>query len=91
MTLKHPTGVRVPANTPIWLVWKGSAGDASVMYLEEPTGRDDFQPNRGRWDSKAISMKSDEPWPHVWPKNDGGNFDAARYCCFLTLEPLRSR
>ena len=61
------------------------------MYLEEPTGRDDFQPNRGRWDSKAISMKSDEPWPHVWPKNDGGNFDAARYCCFLTLEPLRSR
>ncbi|MHC4879262.1 MAG: hypothetical protein ACYTGL_22635 [Planctomycetota bacterium] len=88
LTLEHPTGVRIPAQTPIWLAWKGSANEASVMYLEEPDARDDFQANRGRWDTKAISMNSDEPWPRVWPRNDGGSFDDARYCCFLTLKPL---
>lgn len=91
LTLKHPTGVRIPARTLIWVVWKGSTSDASVMYLEEPAGQDDFQPARGRWDSKAISMKPDEPWPQAWPKDDGGSFDDARYCCFLTLETLPSK
>jgi hypothetical protein len=88
LTLEHPTGVRIPARTPIWLAWKGSASDATVMYLEEPAGQDDFQPTRGRWDSKAISMQPDDPWPLAWPKNDDGNFDNARYCCFLTLATL---
>jgi hypothetical protein len=91
LTLEHPTGVRIPANTPIWVAWKGSASHASVMYLEEPAGQDDFHPNRGRWDSKGISLSPDEPWPLIWPKNDGGSFDDARYCCFLTLQPLRSK
>lgn len=91
LTLEHPTGVRIPANTPIWVAWKGSASHASVMYLEDSVGNDEFQPDRGRWDSKAISIKSDEPWPTAWPENDSGGFDNARYCCFLTLEPFRSK
>lgn len=91
LTLEHPTGVRIPAQTPIWLVWKGSGSDASVMYQEEPGGQDDFQSMRGRWDSRAISLAPDEPWPLTWPKNDDGGFDDARYSCFLTLKPLQSR
>ena len=90
LTLEHPTGERIPAHTPIWLSWKGSGSDASVMYFEDPASQDDFQSTRGRWDSKAISMNPDEPWPLSWPSNDGGSFDDARYCCFLTLEPLQS-
>ena len=84
VTLKHPTGVHISANTPIWIAWKG-AGDASVMYFEDEPSRDDFQRKRGRWDSKAISHRPDEPWPHAWPATDTGGFDAARYSCFLTL------
>ena len=89
VTLSHPTGVRIPANTPIWLAWKGATQDAGVLYFEEFTGRDDFQPSRGRWDSTAIDVSPSEPWPLAWPQNDGGAFDGARYCCFLTLEKVR--
>jgi len=88
VTRKHPTGVRIPANTPIWLAWKGGGGDASVMYFDELTGQDDFQSTRGRWDSKAINQSPDEPWPLTWPKNDAGAFESARYCGFLTLQKL---
>ena len=56
------------------------------MYFEEVTDQDDFRVTRGRWDSKAINMDSDEPWPQKWPKQDEGGFDNARYCCFLTLD-----
>ena len=89
VTLEHPTGVRIPANTPIWLAWKGGNDDASVLYFEALTGQDDFQPTRGRWDSKAIDLSPDEPWPLAWPKDDGGAFDGARYCGFLTLQKLQ--
>ena len=85
MTLEHPTGVRIPANTPIWIAWKGASGDANVMYFEDKPRRDDFQTHRGRWDSKAISLSPEEPWPHIWPAGDTGSFDVARYCCFLAL------
>jgi len=88
VTLKHPTGVHIPANTPIWLAWKGGSDDASVMYFEELTGHDDFQPKRGRWDSKAINANPGEAWPRSWPMRDAGAFDGARYCCFLTLDKL---
>ena len=73
----------------IWLAWKGASQDVGVLYFEEFTGRDDFQPSRGRWDSTAIDMSPSEPWPLAWPQNDGGAFDGARYCCFLTLEKVR--
>lgn len=85
VTLEHPTGVRIPANTPVWLAWKGSSDDARVMYSEGEPRRDDFQPDRGRWDSKAISARPDDPWPLAWPAKDNGVFDVARYSCFLTL------
>ena len=85
LTLKHPTGVSIPAGTPVWIAWKGASGDASVMYFENEPVRDEFQVNRGRWDSKAISHRPDEPWPQTWPVRDTGGFDTARYSCFLTL------
>ena len=85
VTLEHPTGVRIPANLPVWLAWKGASDNTGVMYSEGKPRRDDFQPDRGRWDSKAISLRPDEPWPLSWPSTDKGAFDAARYCCFLTV------
>jgi len=84
-TLEHPRGIRIPANTPIWLAWKSSGGKVEVAFFEERSGPSDFQPDRGRWDSKAIKLNSAEHWPHVWPANDGGEFDSFEYSCFLTL------
>ena len=84
-TLEIPTGIRIPANTPIWLAWKGTGAKVEVAFLEERLGPSDFQPDRGRWDSKAIKLNPAEPWPRVWPANDGGVFDSFEYSCFLTL------
>ena len=47
VTLEHPTGVRIPANTPIWIAWKGASDNANVMYVEDKPDRDDFHPDRG--------------------------------------------
>lgn len=88
-TLEHPTGIRVPANTPIWLAWKSSGGNAQIAFFEDRSGPSDFQPDRGRWDSKAIKLDSAEPWPRAWPANDGGEFDLYEFSCFLTLEELQ--
>ena len=88
-TLEHPTGIRIPANTPIWLAWKSSGGNAEVAFFKDRAGPSNFQPNRGRWDSKAIKPNSDEPWPRVWPANDAGEFDSFDYPCFLTLAPMK--
>jgi hypothetical protein len=88
-TLEHPNGIPIPANTPIWLAWKGSGARAEVVFSEERSGPNDFQPDRGRWESKVISRDPAESWPMAWPKNDGGGFDAFEYSCFLTLEPLK--
>ena len=85
-TLEHPKGIRIPANTPLWLAWKSSGGNAEVAYFEERSGPSNFQPDRGRWDSKAIKLKPAEPWPRTWPASDGGEFDPYEYSCFLTLE-----
>lgn len=88
LTLEHPTGIRIPAATPIWLAWKGNSMSARIMYVDDRLNQDGFQPDRGRWDSQAISLKSTEPWPNNWPQDDPGHFDTARYCAFLRLEPL---
>jgi hypothetical protein len=89
LTLKHPgDGVGIPANTPIWLAWKGSGGAANILYQEYRELRTDFQAARGRWDSKAIHNDAEEPWPETWPADDDGGFDDAWYACYLTLEQL---
>lgn len=88
-TLEHPAGIRIPANTPIWLAWKSSGGKVEVAYFKEQTGPSHFQPDRGRWNSKAIQLNPAESWPRVWPANDGGEFDAFEYSCFLTLAPIK--
>lgn len=87
-TLEHAKGIRIPANTPIWLAWKSSGGKVEVAYFEERSGPSDFQSDRGRWDSKAIKLNSAKPWPRVWPAKDGGEFDSFEYSCLLTLEPV---
>ena len=86
LTLKHPgDGVEVPANTPLWLAWKGTA---NIVYQEYRESRNDFQTVRGRWDSKAIDHNVDQAWPETWPADDGGGFDSAWYSCYLTLEQM---
>jgi hypothetical protein len=87
-TLKHPKGIRIPAKTPIWLMWKGSGGKVEISYFEERSGPSQFQPDRGRWDSKAIKLIPAVPWPRVWPTNDGGKFDTFEYSCFLTFASM---
>jgi hypothetical protein len=87
--LETPTGIRIPANTPIWLAWKGSGAKAEVVYAEEPFGPNNFQRLHGRWESKAIRNDPGETWPETWPQDDGGSFDAFQYSCFLTLKPVR--
>jgi hypothetical protein len=87
-TLEHAKGIRIPANTPIWLAWKSSGGKAEVAYFKERSGPSDFQPDRGRWDSKAIKLNPAEPWPRAWPANDSGGFDSFEYSCFLTIAPM---
>jgi hypothetical protein len=87
-TLEHPKGIRIPANTPIWLAWKSSEGNVKVAYFEERSGPSNFQPDRGRWDSNAIKLNPTEPWPRAWPANDSGGFDSFEYSCFLILEPV---
>ena len=87
-TLKHPKGIRIPAKTPIWLMWKGSGGKVEISYFEERSGPSQFQPDRGRWDSKAIKLILAVPWPRVWPTNDGGKFDTFEYSCFLTFASM---
>ena len=88
-SLEHPTGIRIPANTPIWLAWKSSGGKVEVAFFNDRSSPSNFQPHRGRWDSKAIKASSDEPWPRMWPSEYGGEFDSFEYSCFLTLAPLK--
>jgi len=87
VTLKHPeNGVKIPANTPIWLAWKGNEAKASISFQEYHEPQSNFQTSRGRWNSKAINPSADTPWPAKWPNDKEGGFDAAWYSCFLTLE-----
>ena len=67
---------------------KSSEGNVKVAYFEERSGPSNFQPDRGRWDSKAIKLNPAEPWPRAWPANDSGGFDLFEYSCFLILEPV---
>ena len=87
ITLNAPGGgVVLPAGRPVWLAWKSADGQADVVYQDSPSTQPDFQTARGRWHSTAIAADADEPWPAEWPAVDGGDFDAAWYSAFLTLE-----
>jgi hypothetical protein len=88
-TLEHPTGIRIPANTPIWLAWKSSGRKVEVAFFNDRSSPSNFQPHRGRWDSKAIKQNPAEPWPRIWPSEDGGEFDSFEYSSVLTLTPLK--
>ena len=89
LTLKHSgDGVEIPANTPLWLAWKGSKGAANILYQEYHELRTDFQAAHGRWDSKVIHNDAGEPWPETWPADNDGGFDDAWYSCYLTLKQL---
>jgi hypothetical protein len=90
-TIETPTDIRIPARTPIWLAWKGTGAKVQVVYSEEPFAPNDFQPHRGRWESKAISSDPEETWPQTWPQDEDGAFDAFQYACFLTIAPPADR
>ena len=86
VTLEHPDGgVPLPANTPIWLAWKGEDGKVWVKYQDEAIFGGDFQRARGRWESKAISPDPDEPWPTVWTNADSGAFADYWYSCWVSF------
>jgi len=86
LTLDHPHGgVPLPANTPIWIAWKGTGGKVHVKYQEEPGSNGDFQTTRGRWESKAIDSDENKAWPTTWPSGDAGVFEDYWYSCYLTF------
>jgi hypothetical protein len=87
LTLEHPHGgVPLPANTPIWIAWKGTGGKVSVKYQEQPGSTGDLQTTRGRWDSKSIDSDENKPWPTTWPADSRGGFEDYWYSCYLTLQ-----
>ncbi len=86
ITLEHPQGgVPLPANTPVWLAWKGTGGKVCLRYQEGFGSSGDFQMTRGRWESQAIDSDEDTAWPTTWPPDDGGGFEDYGYSCYLTL------
>jgi hypothetical protein len=87
LTLNHPHGgVSLPANTPIWIAWKGTGGKVHVKYQEEAGSNGDFQTTRGRWESKAIDSDENKAWPTTWPTGDAGGFEPFWYSCYLTFQ-----
>jgi len=87
VTLEHPPGgVPLPANTPIWLAWKGTGGKLHIQYQEGLGSGGDFQTTRGRWESKAIDSDENKVWPTSWPAADAGGFDDYSYSCYLTFQ-----
>ena len=77
----------IPANTPLWLVWKAGDGKVSVTFNENsarmPMG---LQGLRGRWESKAIPQANGKVFPDLWPDDPKGSFDNYYFSCYLTLE-----
>ena len=87
VTLEHPQGgTPLPANTPVWIAWKGTGGLVNVTYQEVPSSAGDFHTDGGRWDSKAIDSDQGKPWPEVWPADTQGSFEDYWYSFFLTCE-----
>ena len=87
ITLGHSEGgVALPANTPIWLAWKGTGGKVHLKYQEERGSNADFQYARGRWESKAIGSDENKAWPTAWPTDDTGGFEGYWYSCYVTLQ-----
>ena len=87
ITLEHPQGgVPLPADTPIWIAWKGTGGKVHVKYQEEPGSNGDFQTTRGRWESKVIDGDENKAWPTTWPADHAGGFEDYWYSCHLTFQ-----
>ena len=87
ITLEHPKGgVPLPANTPIWLAWKGTGGRVNLKYQEGFGSSGDFQTTRGRWESQAVDSDENMAWPTTWPADDGGGFEDFWYSCYLTFQ-----
>jgi hypothetical protein len=86
-----PEAIEVPANSDIWVAWKGSMG-LDVCYIEEsPDRHPGFQTERGRWESRAIDMAPDTPWPASWPADANGSFGDSWYAFCLHMEPADDR
>ena len=87
ITLEHPHGgVPLPANTPLWIAWKGTGGEVHVKFQDGPGSNCDFQGTRGRWESKAIESDENKAWPTTWPAGDAGRFENFWYSCCLTVQ-----
>lgn len=87
ITLNHPAdGVPVPADTPLWLAWKGTGDKVYLTYQEQPDARTDLQTARGRWESTAIKSDEGRPWPATWPREDEGKFEPYWYSVYMVLQ-----
>lgn len=79
-----PEAVEIPANSDLWISWKGSVG-LDVCYIEEPPDHSGFQKKRGRWESRAIDIGLDASWPATWPADADGSFGDSWYAFCLHM------
>ena len=87
VTLEHPDkGVPVPANTPLWLAWKGTGEGTFLTFQEQPPTPTNLQTAHGRWESSAIDSDENKPWPNTWPADDAGKFEPFWYSVYMTLQ-----
>jgi len=89
-TLKIPgEGRLIPAGSVVWIAWKGKGRRVPLLYQDKSACRGDFQGDRGRFDSKAITPDENQPWPEQWPDDPQGSFDKYWYSFCLSHQQKR--
>ena len=87
ITLKAAGDASVlPAGSVVWIAWKGKGGSVPLLYQETSGQKGDFQPGRGRFESKAIDLGEAVPWPERWPADPQGTFEPYWFSFCLTYE-----
>ncbi len=82
-------GFALPPATAIWIAWKGKGQRVTVQYQDRPYPSSDFQRERGRWESRAVSPDEETPWPSTWPDGDEGSFEDYWYSFCLSYDVRR--
>ena len=78
--------VSIAAGSVVWIAWKGKGGSVPLLYQEAPVQGMDFQSERGRFESKAIGLDEDQPWPAQWPSDTQDAFEPYWYSCCLSYQ-----
>ena len=90
VTLKIPgEGRLIPAGSVVWIAWKGKGKRVPLLYQDKSACRGDFQAERGRFESKAITCDENDAWPAKWPDDPQGSFESYWYSFCLSYQQER--